>query len=110
MILYRYITLCLSYSSIGCGAPVGTRKEYIDGEAAVDANIKQMPWMVSLGKWEKGSYTLWIHECAGSLITNRHVLTSAHCFANIAFDPNCPPEKDFCDYAPVDLTNPELLR
>ena len=36
-----------------------------------------MPWMVSLGGFldEK----TWDHQCAGSLITNKHVLTSASC-------------------------------
>ena len=98
------------FSSTGCGAPVDTRKEFVGGESVPDATIKQAPWMVSLGKWQKGGHTSWIHECAGSLITERHVLTSAHCFANIAFDPNCPPGNNFCDYVPVDPNNSELRR
>ena len=65
----NYKSNCL----IGCGSPVSTRKKFIDGEADPTATIKQAPWMVSLGSWEKGTFTSWIHECAGSLITESHV-------------------------------------
>ena len=36
-----------------------------------------MPWLVSLGGYLNEK--TWDHQCAGSLITNRHVLTSASC-------------------------------
>ena len=68
---------------VGCGSPVSTRKKFVDGEADPTATIKQAPWMVSLGSWEVGTFTSWIHECAGSLITENHVLTSAHCFSQV---------------------------
>ena len=74
---------CCFYQQIGCGNPINTRQTFVDGEIDKTASITQQPWMVSLGKYAKNSYTQWIHECAGSLITEQHVLTSAHCFSNI---------------------------
>ena len=37
----------------------------------------KMPWLVSLGGYL--SPTKWDHQCAGSLVTNKHILTSASC-------------------------------
>ena len=80
----------------------------MDGEVDPTANIKQAPWMASLGKWLKGSYTQWIHQCAGSLITQSHVLTSAHCFSQIV-EIKCVTESD-CDYVGGYESRTEFLR
>jgi len=46
-----------------------------------DATIEQQPWMVSLGLFEP--QLDWNHKCAGSLITNKHVLTTANCLVDL---------------------------
>ena len=41
-------------------------------------NIKQMPWMVSIGYYS--SDRSWHHHCSGSLIEENYILSAASCF------------------------------
>ena len=66
--------------------------------------------MASLGKWLKGSYTQWIHQCAGSLITQSHVLTSAHCFSQIVQIVCKENDESDCEYVGGYKNKPEFLR
>lgn len=62
-----------------CGKPQQLNR-VVGGEDSTDA---QWPWIVSILK--NGS-----HHCAGSVLTNRWVVTAAHCFRRyveyLAFD------------------------
>jgi hypothetical protein len=46
--------------------------------------IEQQPWMVSIGRFL--SRTRWEHDCSGSLITSKHILTAAECIAAAQLD------------------------
>ncbi|XP_053680892.1 CLIP domain-containing serine protease B9 [Anopheles nili] len=60
-----------------CGLSVNTR--IIGGESEVPG---QFPWMARLAYRNRTSGRV-TYRCAGSLITNRHVITVAHCVTNL---------------------------
>ena len=58
-----------------CGLPskVHTSTE----QERLEVEIEQQPWAVSIGRFP--SQLQWNHECSGSLLTTKHVLTAATC-------------------------------
>lgn len=66
-------------NSFKCGIPAISpliNSRVING---IQARPHSWPWTVSIQLRKKN-----FHFCGGSLITNRHILTAAHCFLNIS--------------------------
>eukprot|EP00095_Tigriopus_kingsejongensis_P000444 maker-scaffold492_size156171-snap-gene-0.17 protein:Tk00444 transcript:maker-scaffold492_size156171-snap-gene-0.17-mRNA-1 annotation:"AT19278p" len=66
-----------------CGRPTKERKltDFDTEDRKLNVSIQSLPWMASLGTFSTDGK--WQHECGGSLITNYHILTAAHCFNSV---------------------------
>ncbi|XP_066958479.1 trypsin-1-like [Macrobrachium rosenbergii] len=63
-----------SSSNIGCGVNAPTSTRIVGG---VPAGVREHPWVVSLLRTGVNPN----QYCGGALLSNRHVLTAAHCLA-----------------------------
>ena len=72
----KTITFKIIFHFLDCGVPSVPHSS--GNKETIDVTIKQQPWLVSLGHYNNP--VDWVHLCAGSLITNKHVLTAALCY------------------------------
>ena len=64
-----------------CGKKIQGSEQLIGPENHAENNpVGDWPWMASIGSMTKEGK--WEHRCGATLITDRHFLTSAHCFKN----------------------------
>ena len=67
----------MPYSSIHFNAGCGTRNQALLDSSPSDNDITMHPWTVSIG--ETNDSGIWEHKCSGSIITEKHILTTANC-------------------------------
>lgn len=69
-----------------CGRPVVRRRRVVGGE---EADFGEWPWQVSLRKYKEGEFINWgtfEHKCGGALLSDKWVVTAAHCVLDIEID------------------------
>ena len=68
----------------GCGTIKPKFRDDFDPTVSKTIDIRRQPWLVSIG--ELIFPEIWRHECTGSIITSKHILTSAACVMPIKLD------------------------
>ena len=68
----------------GCGTIKPKFRDDFDPTISKTIDIRRQPWLVSIG--ELIFPEIWRHECTGSIITSKHILTSATCVMPIKLD------------------------
>ena len=71
---------------LGCGTVKSTFQENYIVEESKSVDIRHQPWLVSIG--ELISPNNWEHKCSGTIITDKHVLTTASCVSEIPSEYN----------------------
>ena len=72
-----YIVVKIQYDLAVPGEPKSSRPLPEEDDRDNDVSSAQVPWMTSLGGFKTEEN--WDHQCGGSLVTEKHILTAAHC-------------------------------
>ncbi|KAL0102753.1 hypothetical protein PUN28_018213 [Cardiocondyla obscurior] len=75
IVLYAIIAVTLDAS---CGARILRTRRLVGGRDAIES---EFPYQVSLRYYD-------LHICSGALISNRHVLSAAHCVCGLIDEPS----------------------
>ena len=67
----------IQYGFVVPGEPKSSRPLPEEDDRDDDVSSAQVPWMTSLGGFKTKEN--WDHQCGGSLVTEKHILTAAHC-------------------------------
>ena len=71
------------------------QENYIINESK-SVDIRHQPWLVSIG--ELTGPNNWEHKCSGSIITNKHILTSGACASGIPTEFDWVSDKEVLRY------------